>query len=117
MYIILTVASLCAVVLIARLLALACRHRPDLWIASEDAILCVASPVAILLLTFGGVSLGFRMTHGGLGAVPLWGWIGAGIVVAASVVTWRVLASRLLAGARTPAPITAAPAQPIPTPL
>lgn len=116
MYIILTVASLCAVVLIAKLLALACRNRPDLWIASEDAILCVASPVAILLLTFGGVSVGYRITHGGFGAVPLWGWIGAGIIVAAAVVIWRVLAARLLAGARTPASAAVSPASPVPAP-
>ena len=111
MYIIGTVASLCAVVLFAKLLALACQHRPDLWITSEDAILCVASPVAILLLTFGGVSLGFRFTHGGLRAVPLWGWIGAGIVVAASVVIWRMLAGRIRAGSTQ-----ATPATPVPTP-
>lgn len=102
MYIAITVASLCAVVLIAKLLALACRQRPDLWIASENAILCFASPVAILLLTFGGVSVGYRITHGGFGAVPFWGWIVSGTIVAASVVTWRVLAARIRAGAPRP---------------
>lgn len=117
MYIILTVTSLCAVVLIAKLLALACRHRPDLWIASEDAILCVASPVAILLLTFGGVSLGYRMTHGGLGAVPAWGWIGAVIVVLASVVIWRTLAARIRNGARPLASVGTPPAGSLPTTL
>jgi hypothetical protein len=114
MFIMATVASLCAVLLIANLLALACRHREDLWIASEDAILCVASPGVILLFTFGAVSLGWRMTHGGFGAIPVWGWIGSGIIVAITFAIWRVLAPRLRAGARTPASPAAASLSPVP---
>lgn len=117
MYMMVTVASLCAVVLLAKLLALACRHRPDLWITSEDAILCVASPVAILLLTFGGVSLGFRFIKGGLGAVPAWGWIGSGIIIAVSVVIGRLLAARLLASAPPAASTATTQAIPVTTPL
>lgn len=81
----------------------------------EDAILCVASPIVILLLAFGGVSVGWRLTHGGFWAVPLWGWIGAGIILVASVVIWRALAARIRAGARAPAGAAgASPVQSVP---
>ncbi|MGH9817959.1 MAG: hypothetical protein ACRD6I_17985 [Candidatus Acidiferrales bacterium] len=99
MLIMATIASLCAVVLMLNLLALACRHREDLWIASENAILCAVSPVMILLLTFGGVALGYRLTHGGLGTVSVAAWIGTAIIPVVSYALWRVLAPRLLAGA------------------
>ena len=97
MFIMITVASLSAVLLIGGLVRLACRHRGDLWIVSDDAILCVVSPVVILLGTFGAVSIGWRVTHGGFAAVSLGAWIGAAAIVAAAAVIWRVLAARLRA--------------------
>ena len=66
-----SVASICAVVLIACLLALVCRRHKTLWIASDDAILCFVSPVVIMLATFGFISLGWRVTHGVLLRSPL----------------------------------------------
>ena len=83
-----TVASLCGVALIGGLTGLACRHRADWWITSDDAILCLVSPAVILLLTFGGVSLGYRLMHGGLAAVPAAGWIGSAVILAASAALW-----------------------------
>jgi hypothetical protein len=100
MFIIFSVAALCAVVLIGGLVRLVCRHRGDLWIASDDAILCVVSPVVILLGTLGAVSIGWRVTHGGFAAVSLGGWIGAAAIVAVSAIIWRVLAARIRAGGR-----------------
>jgi hypothetical protein len=100
MFIMITVASLSAVLLIGGLVRLACRHRSDLWIVSDDAILCVVSPVVILLGTFGAVSIGWRITHGGFAAVSLGAWIGAAAIAAVSAVVWRVLAARIRAGSR-----------------
>jgi hypothetical protein len=100
MFIMITVASLSAVLLIGGLVRLACRHRGDLWIVSDDAILCVVSPVVILLGTFGAVSIGWRVTHGGFAAVSLGAWIGAAAIAAVTVVIWRVLAARIRAGSR-----------------
>lgn len=99
MFIMITVASLSAVLLIGGLVRLACRHRGDLWIVSDDAILCVVSPVVILLGTFGAVSIGWRITHGGFAAASIGGWIGAAGIAAVSAVVWRVLAARIRAGA------------------
>jgi len=99
MFIMIAVASLSAVLLIGGLVRLACRHRGDLWIVSDDAILCVVSPVVILLGTFGAVSIGWRITHGGFAAVSIGAWIGAAAVAAVSAVVWRVLAARIRAGA------------------
>lgn len=95
MFLVTTVVSLCAVVMIATLVRLACRHRPDLWFTSDAALLCVVSPVLILMLTFGGVALGYRLTHGGLAGVPVAGWIGSAIVVALSIGLWFPIARRL----------------------
>jgi len=105
MYLLIAVASLCGVGLIGSLVALACRHRGDLWITSDTAILCVVSPVMILLLTFGGVSIGYRMTHGGVFAIPAAGWIASAILIAASASLW-VLLARLIRRGRpgTPSP-------------
>lgn len=100
MFIMIAVASLSAVLLIGGLVRLACRHRGDLWIVSDDAILCVVSPVVILLGTFGAVSIGWRITHGGFAAVSLGAWIGAAAIAAVTVVIWRVLAARIRAGSR-----------------
>jgi hypothetical protein len=100
MFTMISVASLCAMLLIGGLVREACRHRSDLWIVSDDAILCVVSPVVILLGTGGAVSLGWRMTHGGLAAVSLGAWIGAAAIAAVSAVVWRVLAARIRAGSR-----------------
>ena len=93
MFVMITVASLCAVVLIGGLTGLVCRHRAHWWIASDDAILCLVSPVVILLLTFGGVSIGYRLTHGGFAAVSAEGWIGSAVILGASAAVW-MLASR-----------------------
>lgn len=110
MFIMLSVASVCAVVLIAGLLRLACRYRKDLWIVADDAILCVVAPVLILLATFGGTSLGWRIAHGGFAAVSVEGWIGAALIVAAAAGLWRVLARWLRAGGRQPASTVDGPA-------
>lgn len=88
-------AALCAAVLLGGLLRLACRHRGEWWITSDDAILCVASPILILLVTFGGAALGYRLTHGGLAAVAVEGWIGAAAMIAASIGLWHLLARRI----------------------
>lgn len=95
MFLMAAVASICAVVLIAKFVRLACQHGSDSWITSDDAILCFVSPLLILLLTFGGVALGHRLTHGGLGATPAEGWIGSAVIVAISFVIWVVLARRI----------------------
>lgn len=98
MYLILSVAALCGVLLIGGLVREACRHRPDLWITSDDAILCVVSPAVILLGTFGAVSLGWRIAHGGLATVSVEGWLGSAAIAAVAAVIWRVLAARIRAG-------------------
>jgi hypothetical protein len=95
MVLIFAVACLCGVVLVATLVRLACRHRPDLWITSDNAILCAVTPFMICLVTFGGVAVGYRLAHGGLAAVPVEGWIGSAVLIAVSIVAHRV-ASRLL---------------------
>jgi hypothetical protein len=95
MYLVISVAALCAVLLIAGLVREACRHRPDLWITSDDAILCVVSPVLILLGTFGAVALGYRITHGGLAAVSVAGWTGSAAIAAASVAIWTFVVARV----------------------
>lgn len=95
MFIMAAVASLCAVLLIGALVREACRHRPDLWITTDDAILCAVSPAVILLGTFGAVALGYRVTHGGFAAVSVAAWIGSAALVALAVVIWVVGAARL----------------------
>jgi len=100
MYLMISVAALCAVLLIGGLVRTACRHRNDLWIVSDDAILCVVSPAVILLGAFGAVSLGWRITHGGFAAVSTAGWLGSAAIAAVSVLIWRVLAVRIRAGGR-----------------
>ena len=95
MFIMITVASLSAVLLIGGLVRLACRHRGDLWIVSDDAILCVVSPAVILFGTFGAVSIGWRITHGGFAAVSLGAWIGAAAIVAVAFGIWRLLGARI----------------------
>lgn len=103
MFIMLSIASLCAVVLGACLLALVCRHRETMWIASDDAIMCFATPAMILVSTFGFISLGYRLTHGGLAAVSIDAWIGSAVIVAISVAIWLLLAPRIRASGRNPA--------------
>jgi len=102
MFIMLTVASLCAVSLSACLLALVCRHRETMWIASDDAILCIVTPVMILVATFGFISLGWRLTHGGFAAVSVTGWVGSAIIVAISLGIWFLLAPRIRGSRRNP---------------
>ena len=109
MFLMSAVASICAVVLIAGLVRLACQYGSDSWITSDDAILCFVSPLLILLLAFGGVALGYRLTHGGLAAVPAEGWIGSTVIVAISFVIWAVLARRIRGAGRSAtgaAPVT-----------
>lgn len=100
MYLMISVASLCAVLLIGGLVGVACRHRRDLWITSDDVILCVVSPAIILLGAFGAVSLGWRIAHGGFAAVSVAGWLGSAAIVAVSVIIWRVLAARIRTSGR-----------------
>jgi len=100
MFVIIMAASLCGVVLIGGLTGLACRHRTDWWFTSDDAILCLVSPVVILLLTFSGVSFGYRLTHGGFAAVPIAGWIGAAAIIAISAGLWPLLARSIRKGGR-----------------
>lgn len=104
MFIMLTVASLCAVVLIANLLRLACRNREleSSWIVSDDAILCFISPVMIALATFGFISLGWRITHGGVAAVSIEGWGGSALIIAIFVGLWLMLAPRIRGYRRKP---------------
>ena len=89
------VACLCGVGLIATLVRLACRHRPDLWITSDTAILCAVTPFMIILVTFGGVAVGYRLANGGLGAVPAEGWIASVVLVGATIFVHRVVSRRL----------------------
>lgn len=100
MNLMMSMAALCAVLLIGGLLREACRHRPDLWITSDDAILCVVSPAVIVLATFGAVSLGWRIAHGGFAAVSVAGWLGSAAIAVVAAVIWRVLAARIRAGGR-----------------
>ena len=110
MFIMIAVASLSAVLLIGGLVRLACRHRSDLWIVSDDAILCVVSPAVILFGTFGAVSIGWRITHGGFAAVSIGGWIGAAAIVVVAFGIWRLLASRIRESGRKRAGAAARPA-------
>jgi hypothetical protein len=100
MYLMISVAALCAVLLIGGLVRMACQQRSPLWIVSDDGILCIVSPVVILLGALGAVSLGWRITHGGFANVSVAGWLGAAAIAALSVVAWRVLAARIRAGGR-----------------
>lgn len=116
MFMMATVASVCLLVVGASLVRLADRHRSDLWIVSEDGILCVVSPAMILLCTFAAVSLGWRLTHGGLAAVPLGGWIGSLAIAAVAFGAWRALARRIRETATTRPIAAAAPSGPAPAP-
>jgi hypothetical protein len=100
MFITMSVVALCAVLLIGGLVRIACQQRSPRWIVSDDGILCVVSPVVILLGAFGAVSLGWRITHGGLANVSVAGWLGSAAIAALTVVIWRVLAARIRAGGR-----------------
>jgi hypothetical protein len=73
-----------------------------MWVASDDAILCFVAPAMILVATFGFISLGYRLTHGGLAAVSIEGWIGSAIVVAVFVGAWFPLARLVREGSRNP---------------
>jgi len=102
MFIMLTVASLCAVVLIAGLLALVCRHRPEMWIATDDAIMCFIAPVMIMFGTIGMLMMGWRLTHGGLAEVSAQAWLGSAVIVAIAVGVWILAARWIRAGRRDP---------------
>lgn len=95
MYMMSAVAALCAVALVAGLVREACRHRPDLWITSDDAVLCVVSPLLILLATCGAVAVGYRLTHGGLAAVAVGAWIGSAAIAVAAALIGIFLSARL----------------------
>lgn len=87
MFIMLTIGALCAFVLIASLVALMCRHPKTAshWIVSDDAILCFVAPVMIVIVAFAGISAGWRITHGGFGAITVEAWVGSAVIVAAAV--------------------------------
>ena len=110
MFTMLTVASLCVVVLIAGLLSLVCRYRPTLWFASDDGITCFVAPVMIMFGTFGVLSLGWRLTHGGLAEVSAQGWVGSVVIVAIAVGIWILAARWIRAGGRDPVAAACAPA-------
>ena len=103
MYIMFTVASLCAVIVGGILLGLIARHHPEQWIIADDTMLCLVSPVMIVLATFGGISLGWRLTHGGLAAISAEAWTGAVIIIAVAAGIGVVLARRIRRGADAPA--------------
>ena len=102
MYMMSAVAALCAVALIAGLVRQACRHRSDLWITSDDAILCVVSPLLILLGTCGAVAVGYRLTHGGLAAVSAGAWIGSAMIAVAAAYIGVFVSARLRKRVRRP---------------
>ena len=116
MFMMLTVASLSAVALIAGLLALVCRYREDLWFATDDMILCLISPVMIALATFGFVSLGWRLTHGGFAEVSLEGWIGSVVVIAIAFGIWFAVAPRIRASRKKPTDAAHTSSDPAKTP-
>jgi apolipoprotein N-acyltransferase len=95
MFLMISVAALCGVLLIALLLRVACRYRKDLWFTSDDVILCFVAPSVILLGAFAGLSIGYRLEHGGLGEVSVAGWIGSVVIAAAAYGIFTVLARRL----------------------
>jgi len=97
MFIVFSVAALCLVILIVALLGVACRSPEckSLWIVSDDAILCFVSPVIIAIFCFACLSLGWRLTHGGFGAVSLEGWIGTAVVIAVSAALWFTFVARI----------------------
>jgi len=99
MFIMLTVAALCAIVLIASLVALLCRHPKTAshWLVSDDAILCFVAPLMIMIVAFAGISAGWRITHGGFGAITVEAWIGAAVIVAAAVGIWILLSRKIRA--------------------
>jgi hypothetical protein len=109
MFIAIAVTLLCAVLLIVALLREACRHRPDWRMTSDDAILCGVSPFVIMLGTFGGAALGYRLVHGGLAAVSVTAWISSAAIVAAAIAIWVTSAAaiRKSGRARAGAPIAA----------
>lgn len=116
MFMMISVASVCLLAFGIGLVRLACRHRKDLWIASEDAMLCFVSPALILLCTFCAVSLGWRFTHGGFAAVSVGGWIGSLAIVLASIAAWRLLAPRIRESGKTRANTPGEPSAPAPAP-
>ena len=99
MFIMLTVAAICAITLIASLVALMCRHpgTASHWLVADDTIMCFVAPLMIFIVAFAGISLGWRLTHGGIGAVSIEAWIGAAAIVAASVGIWTVLSRKIRA--------------------
>jgi len=107
MFIATAVALLCSVLLIVALLRETCRHRPDLRITSDDAILCVVSPFVILLGTFGAAALGYRLVHGGLAAVSVTAWIGSAAIVAVAITIWVASAAAIRKSGRARAAIAA----------
>ena len=99
MFVMLTIGALCAILLIASLVALMCRHPKTAshWIVSDDAILCFVAPVMIIIVAFAGISAGWRITHGGVDAVSVEAWIGAVVIIAAAVGIWVVFSRKIRA--------------------
>ncbi len=113
MFIMFSVGLLCVVTLIAGLFSLACRNRDidSMWIVSDDTMLCLVAPAIILLTALGIISLGQRLTQGGLAEVSTEAWIGTVVIVAASVGIWRLLAPRIRGYRRNPASAPSEPTQ------
>lgn len=99
MFVILTIGALCTILLIASLVALMCRHPKTAshWLVSDDAILCFVAPLMIMIVAFAGISAGWRITHGGFGAVSVEAWIGSVVVIAAAVGIWVLLSRKIRA--------------------
>ena len=99
MFVMMTVAALCAIVLIASLVALMCRHPKTEAhrLVSDDAILCFVSPLLVIIVAAAGISAGWRITHGGFGAVAVEAWIGVVVIVAAAVGIWVTLSRKIRA--------------------
>ncbi len=101
----LAVAALCASALLLGLLALACRHQPDGWFASENSVLCFATPIVMIFAALGIGSVAWLVTHWGAGSLTMDAMVSSGIVLASAIVLWRLLAPRMRR-TRAPAPVT-----------
>jgi len=99
MFIMLTTAALCVILLIASLVGLMCRtpKTASHWIVSDDAIMCFVAPLMIFIVAFAGISFGWRLTHGGIGAVSTEAWLGSAVVIAAAAGIWVTLSRKIRA--------------------
>jgi len=99
MFLMLTIAALCAVVLGSSLISILCRSPKTAShpMLSDDILMCFISPALIVLVAFGIISAGWRFTHGGLSAISIESWVGAIVIVALSVAGWIVLSRKIRA--------------------